>query len=60
MNGEVNMSDITLSEAISWISQGDERFQLNGASIIQHNTFTDDKAKEDVSKERFNQVHICV
>lgn len=44
------MSDITLSEAISWISHGDERYQLHGATIIQHNTYTDDKAKEEVSE----------
>ncbi|MCJ8729357.1 hypothetical protein PDJAM_G00105380 [Pangasius djambal] len=50
MNGEASMSDITLPEAVSWISQGDERHQLHGASVIQHNTYTDDKAKEEVRK----------
>lgn len=53
------MSDITLSEAISCITHGDEWYQLHGASVIQHNTYTDDKAKEEVSEEHFNQGHIC-
>ncbi|XP_017335250.2 plakophilin-1 [Ictalurus punctatus] len=50
MNGEANMSDITLSEAIYWISQSDERYKLHGASVIQHSTYTDDNAKEEVRK----------
>lgn len=60
MNGEANMSDITLSEAIYWISQSDERYKLHGASVIQHNTYTDDNAKEEVSEEHLNQAHICI
>ncbi|KAB5583988.1 hypothetical protein PHYPO_G00102210 [Pangasianodon hypophthalmus] len=50
MNGEANMSDITLSEAIFCINHVDERYQLHGASVIQHSTYTDDKAKEEVRK----------
>ncbi|KAF7711461.1 plakophilin-1 [Silurus meridionalis] len=50
MNGEANLSDITLSDAISWTIHGDEKYQLHGASVIQHNTYTDDKAKEEVRK----------
>lgn len=51
MNGEANAFDITLPEAINCISQADENFQLYGASFIQHNSFTDEKAKEEVSTE---------
>ncbi|TSM36111.1 Plakophilin-1 [Bagarius yarrelli] len=50
MNGEANMSGIPLAEAISWLNQCDERYQLHGASVIQHNTFTDDKAKDEVRR----------
>ncbi|KAF4078983.1 hypothetical protein AMELA_G00188000 [Ameiurus melas] len=50
MNGEANMSDITLIEAISWINQSDERYKLHGASVIQHSTYTDENAKEEVRK----------
>ncbi|GAA6075053.1 plakophilin-1, partial [Tachysurus ichikawai] len=50
MNGEANMSSITMENAIMMISRGDERQQLHGASVIQHKTFTDDKAKEEVLK----------
>ncbi|XP_060775316.1 plakophilin-1 isoform X2 [Neoarius graeffei] len=50
MNAEAKQFDIPLSEAISCINSGDERYQLHGASVILHNTYTDDKAKEEVRK----------
>ncbi|XP_027002974.1 plakophilin-1 [Tachysurus fulvidraco] len=50
MNGEANMSSIALVDAILMITHGNERQQLLGASVIQHKTFTDDKAKEEVFK----------
>ncbi|KAF5896293.1 plakophilin-1, partial [Clarias magur] len=50
MNGEANMSEISLSEAVSWISSGDERYQLQGASVIQHSTFKNEKTKEEIRR----------
>ncbi|XP_062400536.1 plakophilin-1 [Sardina pilchardus] len=40
--------DISMSEAIQYLSSQDENFQLLGASFIQHNSFTEDKAKQQV------------
>ncbi|KAG7326611.1 hypothetical protein KOW79_010012 [Hemibagrus wyckioides] len=48
MNGEANMSNIAVLDAVTWIMHGDERYKLLGASFIQHSTYTDDKAKEEV------------
>ncbi|XP_072237796.1 plakophilin-1 [Leuresthes tenuis] len=42
--------DITLREAVEFLSSGDENYQLCGASYIQHNSFINDKAKEEVLK----------
>ncbi|XP_076123756.1 plakophilin-1 [Alosa pseudoharengus] len=40
--------DISMSDAIQYLSSQDESYQLLGASFIQHNTFTEDKAKQQV------------
>lgn len=37
-----------MKEAVEYLSSKDESYQHWGASYIQHNTFIDDKAKEDV------------
>ncbi|XP_070701185.1 plakophilin-1 [Pempheris klunzingeri] len=42
-------ADITMKEAVEFLSN-DETYQHCGASYIQHNTFIDDKAKEEVLK----------
>lgn len=42
------MADITMKEAVEYLSNEDEQYKLCGASYIQHNTFIDDKAKEEV------------
>ncbi|XP_057702704.1 plakophilin-1 [Corythoichthys intestinalis] len=43
-------ADITMKEAVEFLSNEDVKFQHCGASYIQHNTFIDDKAKEEVRK----------
>ncbi|KAM9757819.1 plakophilin-1 [Menidia menidia] len=49
-NGISAVTDITLKEAVEFLSTGDEKFQLCGASFIQHNSFISDKTKEEVLK----------
>ncbi|XP_032405589.1 plakophilin-1-like [Xiphophorus hellerii] len=52
MNSEVNgnslSSNITMQEAVQFLSSQDEKYQHCGASYIQHNTFISDKAREEV------------
>ncbi|KAL4623821.1 plakophilin-1-like [Arapaima gigas] len=43
-----NLSDFTIKEAVEYLSRPEENFQLCGASIIQYNTFKDEKTKEEV------------
>uniref|UniRef100_A0A3Q2PQ68 Plakophilin 1b n=1 Tax=Fundulus heteroclitus TaxID=8078 RepID=A0A3Q2PQ68_FUNHE len=50
VNGNAVNADITMKEAVQFLSSNDEHYQNCGASYIQHNTFTDDKAKEEVLK----------
>lgn len=38
-----------MKEAVEYLSKKDETYQHWGASYIQHNTFVDEKAKEEVS-----------
>ncbi|XP_026162628.1 plakophilin-1-like [Mastacembelus armatus] len=47
-NSGVVTGDITMKEAVECLSHDDEMHQHCGASYIQHNTFIDDKAKEEV------------
>ncbi|XP_049590363.1 plakophilin-1 [Syngnathus scovelli] len=49
-SGNSAMADITMKEAVEFLSNEDIKYQLCGASYIQHNTFVDDKAKEEVRK----------
>uniref|UniRef100_UPI0037E83B64 plakophilin-1-like n=1 Tax=Semicossyphus pulcher TaxID=241346 RepID=UPI0037E83B64 len=49
-NGNSGAVELTLKEAVEYLSNGDETYQHCGASFIQHNTFIDDKAKEEVLK----------
>lgn len=39
-----------MKEAVEYLSKMDESYQHWGASYIQHNTFIDDKAKEEVGR----------
>ncbi|KAM9482029.1 plakophilin-1 [Clarias gariepinus] len=50
MNGEANTSGTNLSEAVYLLKSGDERYQLQGASVIQHSAFSNDKTKEEVRR----------
>ncbi|KAK7131926.1 hypothetical protein R3I93_018477 [Phoxinus phoxinus] len=43
-----DMPDITLEEAVKYLKLSDESYQLCGASFIQHQTFTEESAKEEV------------
>ncbi|XP_070758873.1 plakophilin-1 [Enoplosus armatus] len=49
-NGNSGVADITMKEAVEYLSNGDETYQHCGASYIQHNAFIDNKAKEEVLK----------
>ncbi|XP_049447132.1 plakophilin-1-like [Epinephelus fuscoguttatus] len=49
-NDNSGFADITMKEAVDYLSNDDETYQHCGASYIQHNTFIDDKAKEEVLK----------
>ncbi|KAM9799018.1 plakophilin-1 [Syngnathus typhle] len=49
-SGNSAMADITMKEAVEFLSHEDIKYQRCGASYIQHNTFVDDKAKEEVLK----------
>lgn len=42
------VANLTMKEAVEYLSKKDETYQHWGASYIQHNTFVDDKAKEEV------------
>lgn len=43
-----NIPNITMKEAVEYLSNSDESFQLCGASYIQHTTFKEDSAKQEV------------
>ncbi|XP_015237286.1 PREDICTED: plakophilin-1-like [Cyprinodon variegatus] len=49
-NGNILNADITMKEAVQFLTSDDENYQNCGASYIQHNTFISDKAKEEVLK----------
>ncbi|XP_062272197.1 plakophilin-1 [Scomber scombrus] len=47
-NGNSGVADITMKEAVEYLSNDDETYKHCGASYIQHNAFIDEKAKEEV------------
>ncbi|MEQ2237420.1 hypothetical protein ILYODFUR_022918, partial [Ilyodon furcidens] len=49
-NGNILSADITMKEAVHFLSSDDENYQNCGASYIQHNTFISNEAKEEVLK----------
>uniref|UniRef100_A0AAV2M744 Uncharacterized protein n=1 Tax=Knipowitschia caucasica TaxID=637954 RepID=A0AAV2M744_KNICA len=49
-NGNSGATEITMKEAVEYLSKPDENFQHCGASYIQHNAYMDDNAKEEVLK----------
>ncbi|XP_023810698.1 plakophilin-1 [Oryzias latipes] len=48
MNGNSGIADITMKEAVEFLSSENEHYQYCGTSYIQHRTYTDDNAKEEV------------
>lgn len=50
VTNDVNVSDLTLKEAVEFLSQSEENFQQCGATVIQHSTFKEDQAKQEVSQ----------
>nr|XP_057911560.1 plakophilin-1 isoform X3 [Doryrhamphus excisus] len=49
-SGNSGMADLTMKEAVEFLSNEDDRYKHCGVAYIQHNTFIDDKAKEEVLK----------
>ncbi|XP_042607228.1 plakophilin-1-like [Cyprinus carpio] len=47
---EGSIPNITLQEAVDYLSHSDISHQLCGASFIQHHTFTEDRAKQEVCR----------
>ncbi|TRY82185.1 hypothetical protein DNTS_000381 [Danionella cerebrum] len=51
VNGGVPaIPDITLQEAVEYLTHSDISYQLCGASFIQHNTFIEDSSKQEVCR----------
>ncbi|XP_077053900.1 plakophilin-1 [Siphateles boraxobius] len=48
MNAEKLLVDLTMRDAVEYLFSPDENYQLCGAAYIQHSTFTNDKAKQEV------------
>ncbi|XP_029995761.1 plakophilin-1 [Sphaeramia orbicularis] len=48
VNSVLNIPDLTLKEAVEYLSHPEENFQHCGATYIQHATFKDESAKEEV------------
>ncbi|KAM7411837.1 hypothetical protein PAMA_021694 [Pampus argenteus] len=47
-NSTMNISDLTLKEAVEFLSNPEENFQQCGATFIQHTTFKEERAKQEV------------
>ncbi|XP_063743709.1 plakophilin-1 [Eleginops maclovinus] len=50
VNSSANMSDMTLRQAVEFLSHSDENYQQLGASFIQHTTYKEEASKQEVSK----------
>ncbi|KAJ8370402.1 hypothetical protein SKAU_G00104300 [Synaphobranchus kaupii] len=48
VDGGGSITDITMKEAVEYLSNQQETYQFHGASFIQHSTFKEDSAKEEV------------
>ncbi|XP_060931341.1 plakophilin-1 [Limanda limanda] len=44
----INVSELTLKQAVEYLSHPDESFKQCGATFIQHTTFKEERAKEEV------------
>ncbi|KAM7404785.1 hypothetical protein PAMP_012098 [Pampus punctatissimus] len=47
-NSTMNISDLTLKEAVEFLSHPEDNFQQCGATFIQHTTFKEERAKQEV------------
>lgn len=47
-NTSISMPDLTLKEAVEFLSHPEENYQQLGATFIQHTTFSDERAKPEV------------
>ncbi|XP_026188134.1 plakophilin-1 [Mastacembelus armatus] len=52
VNSSMKMPDMTLKDAVEFLSHPEEDFQLYGASYIQQTTFKEDSAKQEVFERR--------
>ncbi|XP_041860422.1 plakophilin-1 [Melanotaenia boesemani] len=52
VNSGLNMSDLTLKEAVEFLSHPEENYQQCGATFIQHTTFNEDSTKAEVLQLR--------
>ncbi|XP_034552571.1 plakophilin-1 [Notolabrus celidotus] len=50
VNSTVTLSDLTLKEAVEFLSHPDENYQQCGATFIQHTTYKEERAKQEVSE----------
>ncbi|XP_048840679.1 plakophilin-1 [Brienomyrus brachyistius] len=50
-NGSGSGTDMTIKEAVEFLSSPEEKLQLCGASFIQHSTFKEDQAKQEVLRQ---------
>lgn len=50
-NATGNMPDLTLKEAVEFLSHSDENYQQWGATFIQHTCYSDETAKSEVRAE---------
>ncbi|XP_058498432.1 plakophilin-1 isoform X1 [Solea solea] len=48
VNSGINLSDLTLREAVAFLSHSEENFQQCGATFIQHGTYKEERAKQEV------------
>ncbi|XP_029291387.1 plakophilin-1 [Cottoperca gobio] len=50
MNSTVNMSDMTLKQAVEFLSHPEENYQQCGATFIHHTTYKEERTKQEVSQ----------
>ena len=48
VNSVISLPDLTLKEAVEYLTQSGENYQQCGANFIQHSTFNEERTKEEV------------
>ncbi|KAM9351106.1 plakophilin-1 [Symphorus nematophorus] len=48
LNSTVTVADLTLREAVQYLSHSEENYQQCGATFIQHTTFKEERTKQEV------------